>query len=140
MSQPDIRPSQQCTEDENGQKGVESCQEEVERGSHDVSGPWIEVTIIPVVRLEIHLEKGHRWPQGHLAVEREDSDLRTKQLGVERQDPGVWGERTCQRKTGFSYVEVQTCQEQSRIMPCGGNVTQLALAYTGCPRGLEGTA
>ncbi len=35
----------------------EERQEEVERGSHDVPGPWIEVTIIPVVRLEVHLEK-----------------------------------------------------------------------------------
>ncbi len=38
--------------DEDGQKDYESCQEEVGGGSHDVSGPWIEVTIIPVVRLE----------------------------------------------------------------------------------------
>ncbi len=30
----------------------ERRQEGVEGGSHDVSGPWIEVTIIPVVRLE----------------------------------------------------------------------------------------
>ncbi len=38
--------------------GHERCQEGVEGGSHDVSGPWIEVTIIPVVRLEIvHLKK-----------------------------------------------------------------------------------
>ncbi len=36
----------------------ERCQEKAERGSHSVSGLWIEVTIIPVVRLEIvHLEK-----------------------------------------------------------------------------------
>ncbi len=37
----------------------EGRQEEVEGGSHYVSGPWIEVTIIPVVRREIvHLEEG----------------------------------------------------------------------------------
>ena len=32
--------------------GHERCQEGVEGGSHDVSGPWIEVTIIPADRLE----------------------------------------------------------------------------------------
>ncbi len=40
------------------QEDGESCQEEVERGSHAISGLWIEVTITPVDRLEIaHLEK-----------------------------------------------------------------------------------
>ncbi len=40
------------------QENDENCQEKAERGSHDVSGPWIEVTIIPVGRLKIvHLEK-----------------------------------------------------------------------------------
>ncbi len=43
---------------EDSQKDGENCQEEVESGSHDVSGPWIEVTIIPVVGPEtVHLEE-----------------------------------------------------------------------------------
>ncbi len=46
----------------NGQKDGESYQEEVEGGGHDVSGPWMDVTIIPVVRLEIIWRRGCRWP------------------------------------------------------------------------------
>ena len=58
MSQPDTRPSQRCSGLKTLLSDHERCQEEVERGSHDVSGPWIEVTIIPVDRLEtVHLEE-----------------------------------------------------------------------------------
>ncbi len=36
----------------------ERCQETAERGDHGVPGPWIEVTIIPVDRLEtVYLKK-----------------------------------------------------------------------------------
>ena len=53
MSQPDTKPSQRCTGLKTLLSDHERCQEEIERGSHDVSGPWIEVlTIIPVDRLE----------------------------------------------------------------------------------------
>ncbi len=94
---------------EDSRKDGEKCQEKVERGNHDVSGPWIEVTIIPVVRLEtVHLEEGQR------------RAMRTPCCGK----AGYWcaEERTGQRETRFSCVKVKTRQGQTRILLCGGKV------------------
>ena len=49
--QRDTKSSQRCTVLKT-LSDHERRQEEVEGGNHDVSGPWIEVTIILVVRLE----------------------------------------------------------------------------------------
>ncbi len=67
MSREDARPSQRCTGLKTLLADHESRQEEVEGGSHDVSGPWIEVTIIPVVRLAIASLKESLW-RGEILV------------------------------------------------------------------------
>ncbi len=78
------------------QEDDESCQEEVERGSHDVSGPWIEVTIIPVDRLEtVHLEKS-LWRGKVLVCEGEDRSEKDRIL--------LCGGKTPQGQTGFCSV------------------------------------
>ncbi len=114
-SRPDTSSSRRCTGLKTLLSDHERCQEEVERGSHDVSGPWIEVTIIPADRLEIaHRKKGQHWA------------VRTPCCGKTR----YWcaAERTGQRKTRFSCVEVKTRQGQTRILLCGGNVTSACIA------------
>ncbi len=56
--QRDTKSSQRCTGLKTLLSDHERCQENTERGENGVPDPWIEVTIIPVDRLEIvHLEK-----------------------------------------------------------------------------------
>ena len=88
----------------------ESCQEEAERGSHGVPGPWIEVTIIPVDRLEAPVDRPSS--SGEVSVERQDTGLWRKEQDVKRPDSPVWRKDT---------------SGKDPILLCSGNVASACI-------------